>query len=276
MTAEPEFALNHMCAPKLGIPAFFALAKDLGISAVEIRNDLEGQAILDGTAPETIRNEASSHGMHIISINALQRFNEWNSDREREALELVDFASRCGAEALVLVPTNDGTGRANGERQANLRIALKQLAPILNDAGVRGLVEPLGFEACSLRLKSEAADAINAIDASGTFAIVHDTFHHHLAGEDNFFPELTGLVHISGVTEGSLAISDMRDGHRVLVDAHDRLGNIEQITELRRLGYRGRFSFEPFSDSVHKLENLEAALDCSLRFMISELEREAV
>lgn len=275
MTAKLNFALNHMCAPKLDIPSFFALALELGIPAVEIRNDLEGQAIADGTPPQAIRDEAARQGLRIISINALQRFNDWTGEREREALELIDYASRCGAGALVLVPTNDGTGRANGERQANLRIALRQLAPLLRDAGVKGLVEPLGFEACSLRLKSEAADAINAIDPSGTFALVHDTFHHHLAGENRFFPDLTGLVHISGVTEGALAVSDMRDAHRVLVDGHDRLGNIEQIAEIFSAGYRGYFSFEPFADSVHNLRDIAGALSKSMAFLTSELAQKA-
>jgi 2-keto-myo-inositol isomerase len=275
MTGKLDFALNHMCAPKRDIPSFFALAGELGISAVEIRNDLQGQAILDGTAPETIREEAAGRGLRIISINALQRFNEWNADREREALELTDYASRCGAEALVLVPTNDGTGRANGERQANLTVALRQLAPLFRDAGIRGLVEPLGFDTCSLRLKSEAAEAIDAIDPSGTFALVHDTFHHHLAGENRVFPDLTGLVHISGVTDGALADSEMRDAHRVLVDSHDRLANVAQIAELSAAGYSGFLSFEPFARAVHDLDDIASALRRSMSFLNSELAHKA-
>jgi 2-keto-myo-inositol isomerase len=103
-----QFALNHMSAPNLSIPDFFALAKSLGCDAVEIRNDLSGNAIIDGTPPETIKAEAARHGLKIISINALQRFNEWNDARAEEASELIGYARRCGAEALVLVPTNDG------------------------------------------------------------------------------------------------------------------------------------------------------------------------
>ena len=50
-----RFALNHMTAPSLAIDDFFALARSLGIDAVEIRNDLSGNAILDGTKPEPLR-----------------------------------------------------------------------------------------------------------------------------------------------------------------------------------------------------------------------------
>ena len=80
------------------------------------------------------------------------------------------------------------SGRANGERQGNLRVALKALKPILSSRGITGLVEPLGFEICSLRSKQEAADAIRALDGGETFHLVHDTFHHHLAGQPRCFP----------------------------------------------------------------------------------------
>ena len=149
MTMLPRFALNHMTAPRFEVGEFFRLAHSLGLSEVEIRNDLSGNAILDGTAAATVRALADQAGVTIIAINALQRFNEWTAEREREATELADYAEVCGAKALVLVPVNDGSGRANGERQGNLRVALKALRTILSSRGITGLVGPLGFEICS-------------------------------------------------------------------------------------------------------------------------------
>ncbi|AUX79740.1 xylose isomerase domain-containing protein (plasmid) [Sinorhizobium fredii] len=267
LTALP-FALNHMAAPALPLDAFFALARSLGVSAVEIRNDLSGNAILDGTTPSKVKALAERDGLTIISINALQRFNEWNEAREAEARELISYARDCGAEALVLVPVNDGSGQEDGERQANLRRALRALKPLLDAAGVIGLVEPLGFEICSLRSKTEAAEAIWEIGGE-TFRLVHDTFHHHLAGEDAFFPELTGLVHISGVSDEAVAVSEMRDPHRILVDAADRLDNAAQIRRLRAEGYEGPFSFEPFAPSVHALSEPATAVRKSMDYLQS-------
>ena len=129
-------------------------------------------------------------------------------------------------------------------------------------------VEPLGFEECSLRRKSQAVRAFEEVPgARDTFRLVHDTFHHHLAGEPQMFPERTGLAHISGVTDPTLAIADMRDAHRVLVDAGDRLGNLAQIRALRRGGYAGPFSFEPFAESVQKAPDIAAQLSASMRFI---------
>lgn len=263
------FALNHMAAPNLRLAELFALANALGITRVEIRNDLAGNAIIDGTPAVDVAEAAGKAGIEIISINALQRFNAWSPEREREAIELADYAAASGAKALVLVPRNDGEGRGDAERLPNLITALTALKPILAQRGLIGLVEPLGFEICSLRRKSEAVAGIDAVDGADTFRLVHDTFHHHLAGEGAIFPERTGLVHISGVDDSSVAVGDMRDSHRVLVDGADRLGNLIQIRALRTTGYAGPLSFEPFAESVQKLDasQIREALAGSMAFI---------
>jgi len=270
---QPRFALNHMTAPRLGLNDFFGLARELTIEAVEIRNDLAGNAILDGTSAGQVKAAATAAGLSILSINALQRFNIWDAARREEALELADYAAAAGAKALVLVPLNDGTNRGDGERQANLRNALTALKPILAERGLTGLVEPLGFSICSLWLKSEAVAAIDAVGGASTFRLVHDTFHHHLAGESAKFPQRTGLVHISGVDDPAVSVADMRDSHRVLVDGRDRLGNIAQIRALLAGGYQGPLSFEPFAASVQALDHdaVKAAISESMRLIREEL-----
>ncbi len=266
-TRKPSFALNHIAAPGLDLATFFDLATSLGLHDVEIRNDIEGRPTLDGTAPEVVKGLAKTAGVEILTINALQRFNDWNGTRAKEAEALADYAQKCGARMLVLVPVNDGTGRANGERQGNLRNALKELAPILTAHGLIGLVEPLGFEICSLRSKKEAIDAIQALNYSDRFKVVHDTFHHFLAGEADLFPQQTGMVHISGVTDTNIGASAMFDPHRVLVYEADRLGNIAQLSALLAGGYEGHFSFEPFAASVQNDPHLRSSLEASMHFI---------
>ena len=269
------FALNHMAALRLGLPQFFALAKSLGITGVEIRNDIAGKPILDGTPAPQVRRMAADAGVEIISINALQRFNQWTPERKTEALALADYAKACGAQALVLVPLNDGSGRADGERQGNVATALAGLQPILRERGITGLVEPLGFEICSLRSKREAVEAIAAIGGNAEFRVVHDTFHHHLAGEPALFPMMTGLVHISGVDDGRVAVADLRDPHRVLVDGGDTIGNIVQMRALAAGGYRGPYSFEPFAREICDREAPHDGIAASMSFIGTQLLRSA-
>ena len=274
-TSILQFAINHMAAPQLEVTAFFAMARALGVADVEIRNDIAGEAILDGTPASMVRAAAERAGVTIITINALQRFNEWTPARAKEAEALARYARDCGAKALILVPTNDGTGRGDGERQANLRAALTALKPILEANGITGLIEPLGFEACSLRSKREAVEGIKAIGGDKTFKVTHDTFHHHLAGEPDIFPAMTGLIHISGVEDKTLKVTEMRDAHRVLVGPNDLLGNIEQIRALIAGGYQGPVSFEPFAEELRRLENPARAIGQSMDFIKAQLVSEA-
>ncbi|HEX9903436.1 MAG TPA: TIM barrel protein [Propylenella sp.] len=271
-----RFALNHMVAPRASAEALFGMAAELGLDAVEIRNDLAATAIADGTDAAVIRAGAAKHGVRILSINALQRFNDWTSERAAEAQALADYAAASGAESLVLCPVNDWRFRP-GERARldGLRRALSELGAILRGRGIIGLVEPLGFAECSLRSKREAVEAIDATGGGETFRLVHDTFHHALAGESAVFPERTGLVHISGVEENDLPFSGMRDRHRVLVGQHDRLDNVGQIRGLIKGGYSGFFSFEPFAESVHALAEVHSALRQSAAYLSDDLESEA-
>jgi 2-keto-myo-inositol isomerase len=268
VSASLSFALNHIVAPRLDFPRFAALARDLAITDVEIRNDLPGVVMQDGTPAASVRAVAASAGLRILAINALQRFNVWNDGRAEEAARLADYARDCGAGALVLCPLNDrADARDEAQRQTDLRQALAALKPILAARGITGLIEPLGFEESSLRLKRVALQAIDGTGGADRFALLHDTFHHALSGETEIFPSRTGLVHISGVEDRTIARSEIRDAHRVLVGERDILGNIHQIRDLAAGGYTGPFSFEPFAESVHALPDVAGALSESIAFI---------
>lgn len=266
------FSLNHMVAPRLDHVAFFDLTHRLSVDTVEVRNDLAGVALLDGSPAVKVGEAAKAQGLHVASINALQRFNRWDERRAAEAAALIAACAASGAKALVLCPVNDVNWTPSPtERRAELRKALAGLRPMLAAANVLGFVEPLGFAECSLRLKEEAIDAIEAVEGAREFRVVHDTFHHFVAGEAKSFPQYTGLVHISGVVDSSATAATMRDRHRVLVDANDRIGNLEQVRALRAGGYRGPISFEPFAASVHASTTIEADLRASLDFVAAGL-----
>ncbi|MDQ2804344.1 MAG: hypothetical protein M3Y41_17300 [Pseudomonadota bacterium] len=83
MTELGRFALNHITAPRTQFPAFAAIARGLSVANVEIRNDLAGVVIADGTAADRVKQQAEAAGVNIVSINALQRFNLWDEERLR-------------------------------------------------------------------------------------------------------------------------------------------------------------------------------------------------
>lgn len=261
-----RFAINHISAPQLPLADFFAMCRRLGVSEVEIRNDIPD--VLGSMTPQAVRAEAEAQGITILSINALYPFNLWSGDLPDRARRMADYAAESGARALVMCPLNDGSKVPHSA----VVEALDAIKPILVDRGLTGLVEPLGFPISSLRTKAEALSAMTESDEDGVFRLMHDTFHHHLAGETLFYPHRTGLVHISGLTDPAVAVEDMLDAHRVLVDGDDRLDNLGQIRALLAGGYDGPFSFEPFAAEVHALADPETALRASMAFVASQVE----
>jgi 2-keto-myo-inositol isomerase len=236
----------------------------LGITDVEIRNDTPN--VVGTIAPDEVKSAAKEAGVNLLSINALYPFNVWNEERRAQTEKLATYAAACGAESLVMCPLNEGKAVS----QEALVEALTAIKPILVAHGIKGLVEPLGFGVSSLRRKADAIAAIKAAGGEGLFKLVHDTFHHHLAGETEFYPEWTGLVHISGVADPEVSVADMLDAHRVLVDARDRLGNVAQIKALQAAGYKGLFSFEPFANEVQELADPQTALAESIAWLREE------
>lgn len=269
-----SFALNHMTVARLSYVQLLALASDLCCVGVEVRNDLP-QPLFDGLDPATAGAIARERGLRILALAEVKRFNDWSDDKAAEALALMKIAQAAGAEAVSLIPRNDNLGMGNGERQAALRVALKALKPMLEDHGLTGMVEPLGFEICALRHKSEAVEAIEAIGAVGRFKLVHDTFHHTLAHGGAYFPKHTGIIHISGVVDQTVTVAQMTDSHRILVDGADRLGNINQMAALQALGFDGPVSFEAFAPQVHSSTAPLADLAASIQFIRQGMAREA-
>lgn len=266
----PDFVINHMTTPRLQWRDLLAASSRLGCVGVEFRNDLP-TPLFSSDAPEAVAAEAAGQRQRIVGLSQVYPFNTWSDAIANEVAALIRTAKSCEAETISLIPRNDGTQTSDGERQANLRLALKEIRPMLEDAGMTALVEPLGFERSSLRSKAETIEAIEAVASREQFLIVHDTFHHTLAGGGDLFPDWTGIVHISGVVDQTLGLNEMEDEHRVLIDTDDRLGNIDQIAALLNGGYTGPLSFECFSPETHAMTNPMVEIKRSIDYISAQL-----
>ncbi|AMG56536.1 TIM barrel protein [Pantoea vagans] len=266
------FCVNRKIAPSLSIPPFFKLVCPLGIYKVELRNDMTSGRVSDNLSGDEVKALARESGIRIVTINALYPFNQLNEEVLQRARQLLSDAQAVGAESLVLCPLDDGAPIC----AADTISALKTLAPLFTDAGIQGLVEPLGFSQSSLRSATQAQTLIR--EAGVPFRLLIDTFHHHLFedAEQTFEQEIgiqqIGLVHLSGVTDPR-PVSQLTDEERIMLSADDRLRSKQQVERLEKMGYTGLYAFEPFSSVMNSWQ--EADITREIRNSIQLLNHSA-
>jgi len=269
-----SFAINHMTFPNASFAELLDLAHDNDCVGVEIRNDLKADCFT-GLSAAAAKNLAQSKELRLLGLAQLNEFNNISQNKINEVKQLINTAQASGTESVCLIPRNDGHACDTSERTDKLREALLELKPLFEDAGITGMVEPLGFASSSLRSKQEAVEAIDAVAGTHCFKLVHDTFHHFVAGGGPLFPVHTGIVHISGVSDLAVAANEMTDEHRGLVSSDDRLGNIEQLKMLIEAGYEGPVSMEAFSPDVHAANDSGKKLSDTFKYITSAVKRSA-
>ncbi|NBB56565.1 TIM barrel protein [Pantoea vagans] len=267
-----RFCVNRKIAPSLSIPQFFKLVSQLGIHNVELRNDMPSGRVTDDLSGDEVKALAHESGIRIVTINAIYPFNQLNEEVLQRARQLLSDAQAVGAESLVLCPLNDGTPISAADTVS----ALKTLAPLFAEAGIQGLVEPLGFPQSSLRSATQAQTLIR--EAAVPFRLLIDTFHHHLfeeaeqTFEQGIDIQQIGLVHLSGVTDPR-PVSELTDEERIMLSADDRLRSKQQVERLEKMGYTGLYAFEPFSSVMNSWQ--EADITREIRNSIQLLNHSA-
>lgn len=273
MPVKKDFILNRIMQPNTPLKDFIQFAAECSARGIEIRNDLPNSPLLGGIKPEDIT--ALCKGLHvkIVTVNALQKFNVPSlfEEKKRELAAMLDEAVSVDCRRIVLCPLNDiSDSRSEEQKHKDLTDALNEYAPLFAERNAIGLLEPLGFETCSMRLKRQAVEAIHSCRAPETYRILHDTFHHYLSGEKIMYPELTDLIHLSGVYAGKEK-KDITDADRVLPDDKDIMNNKEQLSYMCNHGFSGYISFEPFSPQIQNLNGtiLKEKISRSMEYLFN-------
>ncbi|MBV9673069.1 MAG: TIM barrel protein [Verrucomicrobia bacterium] len=249
------------------------LAADLGAKYVEVRNDLAGKGVLDGLSEAALQKAFNDTHTAVLTINALYPFEDarvLNQNIEK-LIGLIAEANRAKCPHIVLCPLNDANDkRGSAQRADELVTALDAYAPLFTEAKMIGLIEPLGFEICSLRTKKAALEGIARCKHPAAYKLLHDTFHHYLSDEAEFFPTQTAVVHVSGLAGGKTK-SATTDEDRVLVTEGDIMDNRGQIAALLKGGCMAPISYEPFSSQVRglPLSKLKNQLQKSIDFLFA-------
>ncbi|RXT25021.1 xylose isomerase [Lacticaseibacillus chiayiensis] len=271
MTIQIEkMALNRKVAQNRSLERFFQLTAEVGMHQVELRNDMTGS-----DAPETVIDQMSAadfntlranYGMKILTINAVQQFNQPAKLVENRQLltGLAELAVQIGSPAIIFVPeVNPQDTRTPQQRLEDAAHHLQVFGDILANYHLTGLIEPLGFMASTMRYPWTA---LRAIELSGRteFKLTIDTFHFFLAHitaaqfKANVDVKRIGLVHLSGI-EPIHELREVLDEDRMLITDCDMMQNVEQVHLFESLGYRGDYSFEPFSTRLADESNEQLA-----------------
>ena len=273
MSGKDLLCLNRVTKPQLPLAEFLKFTKDLGINSIEVRNDFTDIGILDGLSDEALARMFQETGIKALTINALYPFED--GSKLAQNLENLKFmiheAKRIDCPMIIMCPLNDGADpRTEQQRADDLVVALDAYGPLFKEAGMIGLIEVLGFEICALRTKKAALAGIAKCKFPECYKLVHDTFHHYLAGETEFYPKQTGLVHVSGVYAGK-AKPDITDEDRLLVDKDDIMDNRGQVAALLAGGCTAPISYEPFSSQVRDLplSELKSQLQASINYLFA-------
>lgn len=275
MTIErSRLCLNRRIAPMLPLEDFFQVAQRCGINKVEIRNDLPNRELLDGMTVEAFNRLTRQYQIEVLTINGLYPFNlpTARDNLTRKAKEQLAIAKAIHCQAIVMCPFNETDSRGIGQREADSVDSLRYFSELFAGYGIKGLIEPLGFPQSSLRSYHVAAHLLNK--ANSPFQIVMDTFHHRLAGyplenyADTVDVEMLGLVHLSGV-EDARDWALLTDEERIMLSPNDRLQSKEQVVALEALGYRGVYSFEPFSATLAawSVDDVERSINESIDYL---------
>jgi 2-keto-myo-inositol isomerase len=263
--------LNRIIKPQIPLEEFLKFTAGLGIKYVELRNDFTDKGILDGLSDAALEQAFKDSCIQAVTINALYPFEDIKVLNENlEYLRgLIAEAKRINCPQIVLCPLNDANDRRSPVQRANdLVTALNAYGPLFAEAKMIGLIEPLGFEICSLRTKKAALAAVASCDHPKSYKLLHDTFHHYLSGETEYFPKETAIIHVSGVLAGKTKAATM-DEDRVLVTKDDIMDNRGQVAALLEGGATGPISYEPFSPQVRALQlsELKVQLQRSIDYL---------
>ena len=187
---------------------------------------------------------ARERGLRLLGLSEVYPFNDWNAERRAAVAALIEAADAAGAETISLIPRVDLRDPDADARAAALRAVVSEIAPMLAGTNVVALLEPIGFANCSMKFQREAAAAIESLDLGDRFGIVHDTFQHALAKDEDFLvPHIRNGPYLRCLRRRRRS-DGRQDAERVLVDETDRTDTLGQMRRLIAAGYRGPFSFE--------------------------------
>lgn len=223
-----------------------------GYQVVELRDTKIERYLAAGGTMAALRDLLSQAGIRVLSINAL----EDSTLRVGDALEPVltrtrtfcDWAQALDCPYIISVPSFlPPGGLLEPEVRGRTVAALRRMAAVAADYGVKVGFEFLGFPTCSVNTLGAARRIVEEV-GDPRVGIVIDAFHFYAGGSR--LEDLDGLdgarifiVHLDDAEPGEP--SGLTDAHRLMPgDGVIPLKSL--LSRLEGAGYQGAYSLELF------------------------------
>ncbi len=268
----PQLAFHQLIGANFSFQHFpfervAKLIRDFGMKEIELWGIAQHLDLFHATDAriDSVRRMLADNGLSawcftpeqvLYPINIASGDPDLRRDSIKRFCHAADICAALGARYLFLTPGRgyeDEAAKPAWDRSAE---ALGEIAGYADHVGVRCLLEPLQrFEsnlvndAASLRRMLDAlgADNIDIVLDCVAMATAGDT----VAGYVDLFGPRLAHVHLVDGTPG---------GHLVWGDGTLPLG--DYVSELARLGYAGKLTFEPFGNGAYSLDPISAWTRC--------------
>ena len=256
----------------IGVSAPFeqslAWAKEFGFEGVSVPVHTAME-----TGPEAFRDLLAKHNLKpsVFGLSVDYR----NDDGAFEAT-IAEFPAEVRAAAAVgLVRCSTWVlpgkkGMSDSDYFSELETRLSQCAKILGDHGIRlglefigpkTLRDDLGLEGEGLSTADRMLELIDAIGLPGT-GLLLDAWHWYTShGTPELFDRLTNDlvvdVHVNDAPKG-IPVDEQVDNKRCLPGSTDVMDLQSFFAGLRKIGYDGPVTVEPFSAELNAMEDREA------------------
>lgn len=256
-------ALNGATTGQTDLQTDLAAAAAAGYAAIELRDAKLDAYLRAGGSLAGVRALCLNSGLAVASLNALED-STLAVGAARQAVfdrcrQLCAWAGGLACPFVVAVPSFlSGQGPEVVREQT--AAALRQMAAVAHEYGVRIGFEFLGFPTCSVRTLASAVEVVEAAADRGV-GLVIDAFHFFAGGStwqmlEGLDPARLFVVHLDDA-EG-LPSGRLTDAHRLLPG--DGVFPLKEfVRRLRVLGYEGVYSLELFRPEYWQWDPYELA-----------------
>ncbi len=196
------------------------------------------------------RHFLGSSGVRVSSLQWPGGFtgSEGHSFREslEDACEAIDVAEQLQCPLIVLHP-GSRAGHTLSHARRLIRLAIEELAPIAESAGVVLAIKPAKDEASFLTTLNEGVDLVTASGFTNVgLAIDLWTFSEELLSMEN----KRSVIEQAKVVSVADRVSNISHGHERLPPGAGELPLLDLLHLLVESGYHGDIEFDPIGDTV--------------------------